>query len=179
VGETIGKVGSEHRLPLTREIYRFSAHPLGNGFATSSKDSVLQIYGGDLKSRLETALALAPEVHAVQARLGFSDEQLKNHIRCVELSPDGSRYLATIVDEAWCISLDGDVIWGVRMPVKEGYQPSASSERKTETSAQVTEALELMGLALPVSPDDTSAVTVNWPSNITPTSMAATARLLN
>ena len=118
-------------------IYRFSAHPLGDGFITSSKDAVLQVYSSDLRLRLETAWH-SQGVQAVQARLGFSDGQLKNHIRCIALSPDGTRYLATVVDEAWCITLDGDAIWGGRMPVKEGYTPSAADEHKIETSEQVT-----------------------------------------
>lgn len=139
---------------LTREIYRVSAHPLGAGFITASKGSVLQVYGDDLQLKLETALGPSPEVSAVQTRLGIADGQLKNHIRCVALSQDGSQYLVTIVDEAWCISRDGDVIWGVKMPIKEGYAPSANNEAKAETSEDVTKALNVLGLVLPVSPDD-------------------------
>jgi len=139
---------------LTRDIYRFGAHPLGDGFITTSKDSVLQVYGNDLKLRLETALALAPEVRAVQQRLGIADSQLKNHIRCVALSPDGTRYLMTVVDEAWCITMDGEVVWGVKMPVKEGYSPAGESARQADTSDQITKALAILGLELPISPDD-------------------------
>jgi hypothetical protein len=142
------------KVALTRDIYRFSAHPLGDGFITASKDAVLQVYGNDLKLRLETSLALAPEVKAVQQRLGIADSQLKNHIRCVALSPDETRYLMTVVDEAWCITLDGDIVWGVKMPVKEGYSPAGTAERQAETSDQVSKALAILGLALPASPDD-------------------------
>jgi hypothetical protein len=115
---------------------------------------VLQVYGSDLKMRLETALGLAPEIKAVQQRLGVADVQLKNHIRCVALSRDGTRYLVTVVDEAWCINLDGEVVWGLKMPTKEGYSPSGTAERKGETSDQVSKALGFLGLAFPVSPDD-------------------------
>jgi hypothetical protein len=139
---------------LTRDVYRFSAHPLGDGFVMASKDAVLQVYGSDLKLRLETALALAPEVLAVQKRLGIADAQLKNHIRCVALSPDGTRYLVTVVDEAWCVTMDGEIVWGVKMPVKEGYSPAGASERQAETSDQVSKALATLGLALPIAPDD-------------------------
>lgn len=143
------------KAPLTRDIYRFSAHPLGNGFVTASKDMVLQVYDNDLKVRLETALRLSPEVKAVQQRLQFADSQLKNHVRCVALSPNESRYLVTVVDEAWCITMGGDVVWGVKMPVKEGYAPAGIGERPpADTSDQVAKAFDVLGLALPVSPED-------------------------
>ena len=139
---------------LSRRIYRFSAHPLGDGFVSSSDDAVLQIYGSDLKLRLETSLALAPEIQAIKARLTLSDEQLRTHIRCVALSPEGSRYLVTVVDEAWCVTLNGDVAWGIKMPIKEGFQPSDPGQRQAETSSDVNKALETLGLSLPVSPED-------------------------
>ncbi|HEU0160917.1 MAG TPA: J domain-containing protein [Rhizomicrobium sp.] len=143
------------KAPLTRDIYRFSAHPLGNGFVTASKDMVLQVYDNDLKVRLETALGPSPEVKAVQQRLQFADSQLKNHVRCVALSPNESRYLVTVVDEAWCVTMGGDVVWGVKMPVKEGYAPAGDGERPpAETSDQVAKALDILGLALPVSPEE-------------------------
>ncbi len=88
-------------------------------------------------------------------RFGIGPQTLKNHVRCVALSTDRSRGLITVVDEAWCYNLTtGQPIWGLRFPTKEGWtEIAAERSERVGASAEVSDALRLMGLTLPVSPE--------------------------
>jgi len=139
---------------LLQNAYRIGVHPVGRGFVALSEDCVLHAYNDAVEPILETNLDLAPEIVALRRRFGISDDRLKNHIRCVALSRDASRYLFTAVDEAWCIDCEGRGLWGAKLPIKEGWKPSEQTGGRDGTSAQVEQALALMGLALPVTTDD-------------------------
>ncbi len=47
-------------------------------------------------------------------------EELRYAVRSVALFGDGRRWLVTIIDEGWSVSANGAVLWGIRMPVREG-----------------------------------------------------------
>jgi hypothetical protein len=83
----------------------------------------------------------------------IGDGQLKNHIRCVALSRDSQRYLFTAVDEAWCVDSAGAGIWGVKLPLKEGWKRVATPSDRYGTSSKIQRALTLMNLSLPLRPD--------------------------
>jgi hypothetical protein len=136
---------------FARDIYRIGVHPRGSALIALSRDGVLHAHDGRLQSLFETNLAEAPEVVAMRKRFEVSDEELKSHIRCVALSADAQRYLFTTVDEAWCISVAGTALWGVKLPIKDDWSPMAAGDARG-TSAQVQAALDLIGLALPFAP---------------------------
>ena len=147
-GEVAAKKGLQH------VIYRIGVHPFGRGFIAMSRDCVVHAYDDYLKPILETSLADAPEILALRKRFEVPDDQLKNHIRCVALSRDAGRYLFTSVDEAWCVDMGGKGLWGAKLPVKEGWTRVATPSSEFGTSADVDRALALMGLSLPVTPED-------------------------
>jgi hypothetical protein len=107
---------------------------------------------------------------------------LKNHTRCVAISADRSRYLVTVVDEAWCLDVrTQQVIWGFRMPSKEGWtRHVANRSERVGTSVEVQAALTLMGLDLPVTPEAITrqyrALAMKWHPDRNPEDPAATAR---
>ncbi len=119
-----------------------------------SRDCVVHAYDDHLEPILETSLADAPEILALRKRFEVPDDQLKNHIRCVALSRDASRYLFTAVDEAWCVDIGGKGLWGAKLPVKEGWTRVATPSSEFGTSADVDRALALMGLSLPITAED-------------------------
>ncbi len=139
---------------LQHGIYRVGVHPFGVGLIAMSRDCVVHAYDDDLSPMLETPLAKAPEILAVRKRFNIPDDQLKNHIRCVALSRDASRYLFTAVDEAWCVDMRGKGLWGARLPFKEGWTRVVTPNTAFGTSADVHRALTLMGLSLPITPED-------------------------
>lgn len=147
-GELVVKKGLKH------DVYRVGVHPLGRGLIAMSRDCVVHAYDGYLEPILETALTGAPEILALRKRFEIPDDQLKNHIRCVALSRDAARYLFTTVDEAWCVDMGGKGLWGAKLPVKEGWTRVATPSSKFATSADVDRALALMGLSLPITPED-------------------------
>ncbi|MDD4896996.1 MAG: DnaJ domain-containing protein, partial [Atribacterota bacterium] len=83
-----------------------------------------------------------------------SENELRNFIRTVALSNDNSRYIFTIVDETWCIDNMGNCLWGVRLPLKEGWEKVESSSKNYNTSKDVEEALKIFGLELPFENED-------------------------
>jgi len=140
--------------PLSHGVYRLGVHPCGRGLVAMSKDCILHAYDQDLNLLLETSLAMAPEIQAVRKRFEIGDDNLKNHIRCVSLSQDASRYFFTAVDEAWCVDIRGNGVWGVKLPVKEGWTQVSTPSSGFGTSADVEGALTLMNLSLPFTPEE-------------------------
>jgi hypothetical protein len=146
-----GRLVVEKGLPY--DVYRVGVSPAGFGVIFISRDCVVHGYGGSLESVVQVALPEVPEVQACVTRLQIARDELKNHIRCVALAADMSRYLLTIVDEAWCLTPDGTVLWGVRMPITEGWSRVSQRVDRTGTSAEVDHALRLMELWYPITTD--------------------------
>jgi DnaJ-like protein len=97
-----------------------------------------------------------PEYEAQVNRFGIWETQLKNHTRCVALSADRTRFLVTIVDEAWCYEVEaGKPIRGLRFPSKESWSAVATERSgRSGVSSEIYAALDLMELKLPVSPEE-------------------------
>jgi hypothetical protein len=75
----------------------------------------------ELRETLSSTVDLRKWLESAK-RFGISETQLKNHTRCVAISSDKTRFLVTIVDEAWCYETSsGRPIWGLRLPAKEGW----------------------------------------------------------
>src|SRR5208282_5610474 len=135
-------------------VYRLGVHPLGRGLITMSPDCVLHAYNQDLQPLLETGLAASPEVRALRGRFDIIDDSLRNHIRCVALSQDHRRYLFTAVDEAWCFDIGGDAIWGVKLPLQEGWERVSTVGAAAGPRSEIQRALALMDLPLPFTPEE-------------------------
>ncbi len=148
VGELTAKVGLRHC------VYRVGVHPLGCGLIAMSGDCVVHAYDSHLEPILETTLTKASEILTLRKRFDVPDDQLKNHIRCVALSQDATRYLFTTVDEAWCVDMAGKGVWGVKLPFKEGWTRVSTPSTVVGTSAEVDRALALMDLSFPITPED-------------------------
>lgn len=138
---------------LHRDPYHISVHPEGEGFALRSKSNVLTVYDVDLKVDFETDLARAPEVLANRDRLGLAESEAHRAQRCIALTPERDRYLFTHVDEAWCVGRDGKRLWALRMPAKEPTRIRVGGA-SFGTAAEINDALDVMGLEMPVTPDE-------------------------
>jgi hypothetical protein len=142
-GRLAAKAGFPHRL------YRLGLHPLSREFVAMSADCVVHAYDDDLRLLWRTTLAEAPQIQALRRRFVICDEWLKHHIRCVALTRDRGRYLFTAVDEAWCVDVRGEAIWGLKLPPRDD---GISFAAQAGASAEVRRALTLLELALPVTP---------------------------
>lgn len=140
--------------PLLHDIYRIDVNPMGQGLIAMSKDCVVHAYNDALKLILETTLRSTPELQKIQKRFDIRDDQMKNHVRCVALSSDNSRYLFTVVDEAWCVGIDGCALWGVKLPVKDGWTRISEPSKNFGMSGDIQQALLLMEMSYPFTPDD-------------------------
>ena len=142
-GRLATKAGFAHQL------YRLGLHPLGREFIAMSADCMLYAYDDDLRLMWRTTLADAPQIQTLRRRFAICDKWLKNHIRRVALGRDRSRYLFTAVDEAWCVGRQGEVIWGLKLPLQDRWTGLGA---QAGTSAELRRALALLELALPMTP---------------------------
>jgi DnaJ domain len=117
-----------------------------------SDDCVLHAYDDELRPLWQVALADSAQIQALRRRFKIGDLWLKNHVRCVAFSRDHLRYLFTAVDEAWCVTTQGHALWGVKLPIREGWEPIGSPAERSGMSSAVKRALALMNLSLPVTP---------------------------
>jgi hypothetical protein len=138
---------------LNEGIYRVGIHPQGSGMIAMSRECVVHAYDDTLDPLFETALAEAPEIRAIRHRFDIADDELKNHVRSVALSQHADRYLFTVVDEAWCSGTDGRGLWGVKLPIKDGWTRVTTPSSRCGTSIEVDQALALMNLTLPLTPE--------------------------
>lgn len=167
--------------PLLHDIYRIDVNPMGRGLIAMSRDCVVHAYDDALESILETTLADTPEIRAIRKRFDIHDDQLKNHIRCVALSRDGSRYIFTAVDEAWCVGVDGRGLWGVKLPIKDGWTRITEPGETFGTSGEIQQALSLMGMSYPFTPEDVKKhyrqLAKQWHPDFNPGDPTATERM--
>ncbi len=126
--------------PLTHDIYRFSANPLGTGFVALSADCGFFAYNKNAEMLFKRDLKNIAEA--------------KNYIRCIDISPEMDRLLYSIIDEVWCISSTGEQIWSVKMPPKAGWEKVVERVDKYGTNREITDALSLMSLSFPFSIED-------------------------
>ena len=153
---------------LAHDVYRSDVNADGTGILFLSREGMLHGYTEALAPFIEESLADLPEYRAQADRFGIGPHELKNHTRTVAISSDRSRYLVTVVDEAWCLdTATGQVVWAFRMPSKEGWtRVVADRSERTGTSAEVEAALQLMQLELPVTPDEITkqyrALAMRW-----------------
>lgn len=139
--------------PLRRDIRRIAVHPEGRGFAVLSKKGVLTTYNENLQVDFETDLGFAPELRSCLSSYGNEIDEAQKELRSVALSPSRDRYIFTFVDEAWCVSRKGEVLWGLKMPMNEPVQRTFSIGN-FGTASQIDEALDVLGLKMPVTPDE-------------------------
>ncbi len=167
---------------LAHDVYRSDVNADGTGILFLSREGVLHGYTEALAPFIEESLADLPEYRAQADRFGIGPHELKNHTRTVAISSDRSRYLVTVVDEAWCLdTATGQVVWAFRMPSKEGWtRVVADRSERTGTSAEVEAALQLMQLKLPVTPDEITkqyrALAMRWHPDRNQSDLKATAR---
>ena len=136
---------------LNHGVYRVGVHAMGQGLIAMSKDCILHAYDDELRPFLETTLADTPEITVLKDRFEITTlRELKNRIRSVALSQGATRYIFTAVDEAWCVDIRGNRLWGVRLPFKQGWEQVAPVSEDFGTSDDIDRALALMGLTLPL-----------------------------
>jgi hypothetical protein len=138
---------------LKHDAYRIGAGSVGSGIAIMDSGGVLHVYDDELNLVTESKLTEDPRVidHFRTIDTHYWGE-FKSQVRAVDVSPEGGRYLFTLADEAWCCTASGHSVWGVVMPLKEGWERIVRRSERFGVAQEVEEALRLLGLALPVDP---------------------------
>lgn len=141
--------------PLSHDAYRTGTGVSGSSIAIMDSSGGLHVYDAGLNLILETNLHEDPRVvdHFRTIDTNYWGE-FKSQVRAVDVSPKADRYLFTLADEAWCCRVTGQAVWGVVMPLKEGWKRVVGRSERFGVGREVDDALHLFGLSLPVSPAD-------------------------
>lgn len=140
---------------LHHDAYRTGTGTAGSGIAIMDSGGVLHVYDEDLNIVVESNLREDPRVvdHFRTIDTNYWGD-FKSQVRAVDVSPDGDWYLFTLADEAWCCKASGSAVWGLAMPLKEGWKRVVGRSERIGVAQDVEEALRLFGLSLPIDPTD-------------------------
>lgn len=147
----VGKVVAEQ--PLDHNIYRFGCGPTNKFCAIMDSDGKLHIYDESLSLVFEMDLQIDKRVkdHFKTTDTNYWGE-FRSQIRAVDVSADGQCHLFTLADEAWCCDADNKTIWGVRMPLNEGWERVIRRSERTGSQVEIERALQTLGLDMPITP---------------------------
>ena len=167
---------------LLHDTYRIQVNPMGTGLAALSRTAVLHAYDASLEPFFQTTLHDAPEMQYGKSRFGAEDSNLKNHVRCVALSPRNDFYLFTLADMAWVVNIGtGKAQWGLQMPTQEGWRQVSTPAVGVATDAEIRAALELMHLEWPIEERDITrryrALALEWHPDRNPEDPKAVERM--
>ena len=138
---------------LKHDAYRTGAGAVGSNIAIMDSSGSLHIYDSALNLVRETNLREDPHVvdHFRTIDTNYWGE-FKSQVRAVDVSSEADRYLFTLADEAWCCTMSGQTIWGVAMPLKEGWKRVVGRTERFGVGREIEEALRVFELSLPVMP---------------------------
>lgn len=139
--------------PLNHDIDVRASNPTSDRFAYMSSGGLFAATDSALEETARIELGQRPEVRR-RARDWWDPTSYRSHIDSVDVSADGQRLLFTLDDEAWCLDAGGRILWGIKMPLPEGWERVVESSDATATSGELAEALSLMGISLPISPSE-------------------------
>jgi hypothetical protein len=143
-GTTRASRGFEH------ELGRASTNATGDMLSVIDFDGVLRVYDSKLVQRFEMNIGSRPEFRARAVQLQVSEEYARRNIRAAALAPDQKRVVFAAMDQLWCIECDGTQVWGLQLPEKEGWKRVVETTPSTAESPEVRQALEELGLQLPL-----------------------------
>lgn len=140
---------------LLHDAYRTGTGAAGSGIAIMDSSGLLHVYNEELNIVTESNLCEDSRVvdHFRTIDTNYWGE-FKSQVRAVDVSPEGDRYLFTLADEAWCCTASGRAVWGLVMPLREGWKRVVGRSERFGVAQEVEEALRLFGLSLPVDPPD-------------------------
>jgi hypothetical protein len=146
-GTTLGEKTLDH------DVYRRGASAAGMAIMDSS--GVLHVYDTDLNTITVSNLRKDPRVveHFRTIKTNYWGE-FKSQVRAVDFSATGDRYLFTLADEAWCCDRSGNALWGVSMPLNDGWERFNENDRQPKVDPRVENALRELGLSLPTTTDE-------------------------
>ena len=142
-------------LTLLHDVYRIGVGPVSSCIAIMDSKGLLNIYDEMLNILVESNLR--EDSHVIEHFRTIDTNywgEFKSQVRAVDVDPEGDRYIFTLADEAWCCTASGSAVWGVVMPLKEGWKRVVGRSERFGVAHEVEEALRFFDLSLPVDPTD-------------------------
>lgn len=130
VRDSMGNI--EREFTVNHEIYRFKSAGASDRFVVSSDDMILYFYS------IEDSCLCTYDLKRVADN--------KNHVRCVDISPEGQFLLFTHVDRAYLMDPSLKLIKSWITPHKEGWEKRTSDE-VVAYSKEYQRSLSILGLS--------------------------------
>lgn len=141
---------------INHGTYRIGHNPYSKYFSIMDAEGFLHIFDEKLNEYVTCNLKEDGRVkhHFRTIETNYWGE-FRTQVRDVDVSSDGNAMLFTLADEAWCCDKNGNTIWGVRTPLKDGWERVVGrcSEQSSLTS-NIIDSLNILGLSLPVTPNE-------------------------
>lgn len=145
-GNLLAETSVDHR------VFHLGTGASGSFLAIMDIDGFLHLYDGELHHVWQRDLQHDPRI---KEHFRTTDTNYWGHFRsqvcAVDVNENGSQVLFTIADEAWCCDRNGKTIWGLRMPLKDGWERvTVRGNNELQPPANVVSALKVLELELPV-----------------------------
>lgn len=142
--------------PILHDIYHRGQSADSAHVALMDASGVLHIYDGVFRKvherDLQKDLRVKEHFRTTDTRYWGT---FRSQIRAVDVNADGRCHLFTLADEAWCCKEDGTTLWGVRVPLNDGWERiTVRGENVLRPPAAVIQALRILELELPVTLDE-------------------------
>jgi len=147
-----GKVFAEQ--PINHDVYKVRIRATNKYCVIMDSNGSIYIYDELLKLLAQYQLL---NDRRVREHFRTTDTHywgnFRSQVRAIDVSSDGGHYLFTLADEAWCCSLDGESVWGVRTPLNEGWiREVRQNIVQSNLGIEIEKALKILELTLPTSP---------------------------
>lgn len=143
------------RTNLKKRIHNCTANSAMQGAIVMDYDGQIIAFDKNLNSDLAYDLKNHPQVkrHFKTIETNYWGDS-RSQVRCLDYDSNSKNYLFTLADEAWFCNLSGGEIWGVRMPLNEGWERVIERSSDSNKSTELVEALNILELSLPVRIED-------------------------
>lgn len=142
--------------PILHDIYHRGQSADSAHVALMDASGVLHIYDGAFRKvherDLQKDLRVKEHFRTTDTRYWGT---FRSQVRAVDVNADGRCHIFTLADEAWCCKADGTTLWGVRVPLNDGWERvTVRGENVLRPPTSVVQALKVLELELPVTLDE-------------------------
>lgn len=154
VVDHIGRVTVERG--FDDDLFQLSSHAEGGILCDLSFYGILRAFDTNIKLLWQMDLTERPELQKRGRELGLRDNEIFRWVKGAAVAPDGNHVLLAAIDQVWCLTSSGEVLWGLKCPAKKGWT-EVVTQNIDVVSEPVRSALGVFGLKPPLEISEVKA----------------------